>query len=146
MTTNHPSVCQSKIREERGNVTGHDSRKSRDPDTVLPGLPALFDRAALRRTLRRGQALYTLMLDRASVSCENGYLEPDGSIRIYFTVEDVRQKLHKGKQRSVAVLRELEACGLIRRRKRGQGRQAVITLNYPDDVRFVERKGEAHDL
>ena len=37
--------------------------------------------------------LYTLMLDRASVSCENGYLEPDGSIRIYFTVEDVRQKL-----------------------------------------------------
>lgn len=90
--------------------------------------------------------LYTLMLDRASVSCENGYLEPDGSIRIYFTVEDVRQKLHKGKQRSVAVLRELEACGLIRRRKRGQGRPAVITLNYPDDVRFVERKGEAHDL
>ena len=36
------------------------------------------------------------------------HLEPDGSIRIYFTVEDVRQKLRKGKQRSVAVLRELE--------------------------------------
>ena len=90
--------------------------------------------------------LYVLMLDRASVSRENGYLEPDGSIRIYFTVEDVRQKLHKGKQRSVAVLRELEACGLIRRRKRGQGRPGVITLNYPDNVRFVERKGEAHDL
>ena len=90
--------------------------------------------------------LYTLMLDRASISRENGYLEPDGSIRIYFTVEDVRQKLHKGKQRSVAVLRELEASGLIRRRKRGQGRPAIITLYYPDSVRFVERKGEAHDL
>ena len=65
---------------------------------------------------------------------------------VHYAGEDVRQKLHKGKQRSVAVLRELEACGLIRRRKRGQGRPAVITLNYPDDVRFVERKGEAHDL
>ena len=90
--------------------------------------------------------LYTLMLDRASISRENGYLEPDGSIRIYFTVEDVRQKLHKGKQRSVAVLRELEVSGLIRRRKRGQGRPAIITLYYPDSVRFVERKGEARDL
>ena len=88
--------------------------------------------------------LYTLMLDRASISRENGYLEPDGIIRIYFT--DVRQKLHKGKQRSVAVLRELEVSGLIRRRKRGQGRPAIITLYYPDSVRFVERKGEAHDL
>ena len=61
-------------------------------------------------------------------------------------MEDVRQKLHKGKQRSVAVLRELEVSGLIRRRKRGQGRPAIITLYYPDSVRFVERKGEAHDL
>ena len=100
MTTNHPSVCQSKTRKERRNVTENACSTSRDP----------------------------------------------GSIRIYFTVEDVRQKLRKGKQRSVAVLRELEASGLIRRRKRGQGRPAIITLYYPDSVRFVERKGEAHDL
>ena len=89
--------------------------------------------------------LYALMLDRVSVSRENGYIEPDGHIRIYFTVEDVRQKLQKSKQRSIAVLRELESAGLINRRKRGQGRPAVITLNYPDGVRFVERKGDAHE-
>ena len=89
--------------------------------------------------------LYALMLDRTSISRENGYLEPDGSVRIYFTVEDVRQKLHKGKQRSIAALRELENCGLIKRRKRGQGRPAVITFNYPEGVRFIERKGDAHE-
>ena len=40
---------------------------------------------------------------------------------------------------------DMESAGLINRRKRGQGRPAVITLNYPDGVRFVERKGDAHE-
>ena len=33
------------------------------------------------------KVLYALMLDRASISKVNGYIEKDGAIRLYFTVE-----------------------------------------------------------
>ena len=84
--------------------------------------------------------LYVLMLDRTSISRENGYFDRNGNVKIFFTVEEVRQKLHKGKNRSITVIRELENCGLITRIKRGQGRPAVITLNYPENVRFIKRE------
>ena len=38
------------------------------------------------------KVLYALMLDRASISKVNGFLETDGTIRIYFTVEQAQKK------------------------------------------------------
>ena len=32
------------------------------------------------------KVLYALLLDRASISRQNGYIDPDGTIRLYFTV------------------------------------------------------------
>ena len=62
------------------------------------------------------KVLYALLLDRAGISRENGYIEPDGRIRLYFTLEEAKGKLHR-------------SCGLILRRKQGLGRPVVITLN-----------------
>lgn len=42
--------------------------------------------------------LYVLMLDRTSISKFNGYINSDGSIRIYYTVEEICKKLHCSKQ------------------------------------------------
>ena len=131
--------------KERGNVIHMIAVKAATQTPSYLVFPRFLMEEPYFSLSAEAKLLYALMLDRVSVSRENGYLEPDGSVRIYFTVEDVQQKLHKGKQRSVAVLRELENSGLIRRRKRGQGRPAVITLNYPDSVRFVERKGDANE-
>ena len=39
------------------------------------------------------KVLYALLLDKASISRQNGYIEPDGTIRLYFTLEQVQQKL-----------------------------------------------------
>ena len=33
------------------------------------------------------KVLYALLLDRASISRQNGYVEPNGTIRLYFTLE-----------------------------------------------------------
>lgn len=84
--------------------------------------------------------LYVLMLDRTSISKVNGYINPDGSIRIYYTVEEVMKKLHRGKQCTTRVIKELERCNLICRKKQGQGKAAVITLNYPSDAKIIEPK------
>ena len=37
------------------------------------------------------KVLYALMLDRASISKVNGYIDSDGTIRLYFTVEQAQR-------------------------------------------------------
>lgn len=88
------------------------------------------------------KVLYTLMLDRASISKVNDYIEDDGTIRLYFTVEQAQKKLHRSRQSITRIFQQLENSGLICRRKQGLGRPAVITLNYPANARLITKKEE----
>ena len=90
------------------------------------------------------KVLYALLLDRASISRQNGYIDPDGTIRLYFTVEQVQKKLHRSRQSATRIFRELEYSGLIIRKKQGLGKPAVITLNYPADARLIMKEDDAH--
>ncbi len=86
------------------------------------------------------KVLHALMLDRASISRQNGYVEPDGTIRLYFTLEQVQTKLHRSRQSATRIFRELEYSGLIIRKKQGLGKPALITLNYPADAKLIQPK------
>ena len=59
------------------------------------------------------KVLYALMLDRASISKVNGYAEVDGTIRLYFTVEQAQKKLHLSRQSVTRLFQQLEYSGLI---------------------------------
>ena len=72
----------------------------------------------------------------------DGYVEPDGTIRLYFTLEQVQTKLHRSRQSATRIFRELEYSGLIVRRKQGLGKPALITLNYPADAKLIAKEGE----
>ena len=87
--------------------------------------------------------LYALLLDRESISRKNSYIDPDGTIRVYFTVEETQKKLHRSRQCVTRIFRELEYTGLICRKKQGLGKPSVITLNYPDDARLITGKDDA---
>jgi hypothetical protein len=89
------------------------------------------------------KVLYALLLDRASISRKNSYIDPDGTIRVYFTVEETQKKLHRSRQCVTRIFRELEYTGLICRKKQGLGKPSVITLNYPDDARLITGKEES---
>ena len=86
------------------------------------------------------KVLYALLLDRASISRENSYVEPDGTIRLYFTVEQAQAKLHRSRQSATRIFRELEYSGLIVRRKQGLGKPALITLSYPADAKLIAKE------
>ena len=94
----------------------------------------------LRDISNDAKVLYALLLDRASVSRQNGYVEPDGTIRLYFTLEQAQQKLHRSRQCATRIFRELEHSGLINRKKQGLGKPAVITLNYPADAKLITKE------
>ena len=86
------------------------------------------------------KVLYALMLDRASISKVNGYTEEDGTIRLYFTVEQAQKKLHRSRQSVTRIFQQLESSGLICRRKQGLGKPAMITLNYPSNAKLIQPK------
>ena len=86
------------------------------------------------------KVLYALMLDRASISKVNGFLETDGTIRLYFTLEQAQTKLHRSRQSATRIFRELEYSGLVIRKKQGLGKPALITLNYPADAKLIVKE------
>lgn len=86
------------------------------------------------------KVLYVLMLDRASISKVNGFIESDGTVRLYFTVEQAQKKLHRSRQCATRIFRELEFCGLIFRKKQGLDKPALITLNYPSSAKLIQPK------
>ena len=75
------------------------------------------------------KVLYGLMLDRMGLSVRSGWLDSEGRVYIYFTLEDALEALGCGKDKAVRLFKELDAAsgiGLIERRKQGQGRPARI--------------------
>lgn len=102
----------------------------------------LFQDEALRDITNDAKVLYAMLLDRASISKQNGYVEPDGTIRLYFTVEQAQERLHRSRQCVTRIFRELEYSGLIIRKKQGLGRPALITLNYPADAKLIVKEAQ----
>ena len=102
----------------------------------------LFQDEALRDITNDAKVLYAMLLDRASISKQNGYVEPDGTIRLYFTVEQAQKRLHRSRQCVTRIFRELEYSGLIIRKKQGLGRPALITLNYPADAKPIVKEAQ----
>ena len=86
------------------------------------------------------KCLYTLMLDRVTLSMRNGWREQDGRVFIYFTLDDAKRLLHVGKNKAVRMFQQLEKLDLIRRRKQGQGKPARVFVRT-----FVENAPENAD-
>lgn len=70
--------------------------------------------------------LYGLMLDRMGLSVRNGWLDTDGKVYIYFTLEDAMQMMGCGHNKAVKLFADLDSIGLIERKKQGQGRPTRI--------------------
>ena len=82
-----------------------------------------------RRLSTDAKLLYGLMLDRMSLSMKNGWMDDDGYVYIYFTLEEACEQLCCKTDKAVKLFAELDSAkgvGLIRRVKQGLGRPAKI--------------------
>ena len=50
------------------------------------------------------KVLYALLFDRAGISKENGFIEADRTVRLYFTVQEAKEKLHRSRQVTTCAL------------------------------------------
>ena len=75
-----------------------------------------------RRLSTDAKLLYGLMLDRMSLSMKNGWMDDDGHVYIYFTLEEACEQLCCKTDKAVKLFVELDSAkgvGLIRRVKQG---------------------------
>lgn len=84
--------------------------------------------------------LYSLMLDRMSLSVKNSWLDEENRVYIIFTQDEARQCMNCGNDKCVKTFKELEEIGLISRKNRGMGRPALIYVKN-----FVHESEEVSD-
>nr|WP_325259776.1 DUF6017 domain-containing protein [uncultured Oscillibacter sp.] len=91
--------------------------------------------------------LYGMMLDRVGLSAKNGWMDGLGRVFIYFVQKDVQKFLRCGHNRATAFMRELERFGLIKRKRQGLGKPAMIYVkNFSgcgNDVALQNETNEA---
>ena len=86
------------------------------------------------------KVLYGLILDRISLSRENGWIDEMGRVYVYYTVENVRKALNCWDEAACKYLRELETFGLIERKKQGLGKPAIVYVKNFSLLRKSENR------
>ncbi len=92
----------------------------------------MFCDPVLRELSTDAKILYGLMLDRMSLSMKNGWLDEDGRVFIYFSVEQIMMMLGCANGKCTKLLSELDdqnGIGLITRVRQGQGKPDLIYVH-----------------
>lgn len=77
--------------------------------------------------------LYSLLLDRMGLSLKNNWLDDEGRVYIYYTIDEIQEDLCCGHVKAGKLLAELDAksgIGLIERIKQGQGKPTKIYVKW----------------
>ena len=81
--------------------------------------------------------MYGLLLERNSLSQKNGWLDEANRVYIIYTIEEMKKDLGCATEKVSKVLKELEAIGLIYRKRIGRGKANYI---YVMDYMAIYRK------
>lgn len=98
-----------------------------DPFFKLPKV--LFYEESFRGISLEAKLLYCFLLDRVSLSKQNHWVDDLGRIYICYTLEEASKMLQKSRTTVTKLYQELDdksGCGLIYRKKRGQGKADLI--------------------
>lgn len=93
----------------------------------------LFTDARFQGISTEGKVLYGLLLDRVSLSRDNGWIDEEGRVYIIFTLTSIQEAMNCSEKSAIKYLSELEEFGLIERIKQGLGKPALIYVkNFLD--------------
>ena len=86
---------------------------------------ALFGETTFSCLSTDSKVLYGLMLDRMSLSRKNHWIDAENHVYIEYRSETIISSLNISKNTVTKLLNELDDFGLIRRKRRGQGKPTV---------------------
>ena len=86
---------------------------------------ALMKEPRFKKLSSDAKILYGLMLDRMSLSAQNGWIDEDNRVFIYYTFENIMEDLGCAREKCTKTLCELDdekGIGLIRKKTAGTGK------------------------
>lgn len=86
--------------------------------------------------------IYSVLLDRATLSQKNGYTDELGKVYVVYPIENMAQTLHISDTAVKRHLRALEECGLIHRVHQAKNQPSHIYLSVPKSCSFVPPEGQ----
>ena len=92
----------------------------------------LFTSPVFEKLSTEAKLLYGLLLDRMQLSIQNGWIDEEGRVYIYFTIESIMRALNCGNKKASALLAELDekkGIGLITRVRQGLGKPDKILVH-----------------
>ena len=87
---------------------------------------------------------YMLIKDRYRYSLSNNWIDKDKNVYVYFTIEELRQLLHVGKNKVTRVKNRLIDAGLLEIEK--DGFNPKDKKNYPDRIYLLQPEYDPTDL
>ena len=89
----------------------------------------LFTNEHFKKISIEAKLLYSMMLNRMELSIKNNWLDKDGNVFIYYTLEEAMENLGYAHTKIIRIMNELDhkkGVGLIVRKKQGQGKPTKI--------------------
>ena len=77
------------------------------------------------------KVLYGILLDRMQLSLRNRWFDEEGRVYIYYTIQEIMEKLGCGNQKAVSLLKELDVdhgIGLIEKKRQGMGKPNALYI------------------
>ncbi len=89
------------------------------------------------------KVLYGLLLDRICLSRENGWIDKEGRVYVFYTIRTIKASMRCANTKACGLLKELDAFGLTERKKQGQGKPTIIYVK--DFSRFPKAEFKDSD-
>ena len=84
-----------------------------------------------RELSNNAKLLYSIILDRASLSESNAWIDEQNNVVVFLTIDEACKLLNIGHNTATKIFKELDDYGLIERKKQGFARANIIYPKLP---------------
>ena len=85
--------------------------------------------------------LYSLLLNRTSLSAENGWKDKQGRVYIIYTINEIMEDLNCHEGKAINLMKELKEIGLIKSIRQGQGKPNITyVMNYETSLKYQSER------
>lgn len=103
----------------------------------------LFTNDRFKNLSAEAKMLYSILLDRVTLSSKNGWKDERGRVYIICTIDEIMHDIDCGNKKAIKLLTDLEKkVGLIERKRQGQGNPNLIYVKNFNSV--VDNPVERH--
>lgn len=88
-----------------------------------------------RKLSNNAKLLYAIILDRASLSESNAWIDDQNKVVIFLTIDEACKLLNIGHNTATKIFKELDDCSLIERKKQGFARANIIYPKLPQPTK-----------